>query len=139
MLPTSFVWREELPLTANGKFDRAALSRTSPFGDTADHQPLSPRNDTERVVAALVSELLEVGAVGIDEDFFLLGGHSLLGAQLLARLSELFGVELSLRALFDNPTVAGLADEVERALAADISLLSDAEAEQLLSELVGDN
>jgi len=139
MVPTSFVWREELPVTANGKFDRAALSRISPFGETAHHQPLSPRNDTERLVAALISELLEIEAVGIDEDFFLLGGHSLLGAQLLARLSELFGVELSLRALFDNATVAGLAEEVERAVVADISLLSDAEAEQLLSELVGDS
>ena len=75
-------------------------------------------------------------AVGIDEDFFLLlGGHSLLGAQLLARLADVFGVELSLRVMFDNPTVAGLAVEVERALVADISSLSDAEAEQLLSEL----
>ncbi len=91
------------------------------------------------MVAALVAELLGLEAVGIDEDFFLLGGHSLLGAQLHARLSDFFGVELSLQALFDNPTVAGLADEVERALVADISSLTDAEAERLLSELVVDD
>jgi acyl carrier protein len=85
----------------------------------------------------MVAELLEQDAVGIDEDFFLLlGGHSLLGAQLLARLADLFGVELSMRVMFDNPTVAGLAVEVERALVADISSLSDTEAEQQLSELV---
>jgi acyl carrier protein len=140
ILPASFIWQEKLPLTVNGKIDRAALSSIPlPVGAT-DHQPSLPRTMTERAVAALVAELLEVEAVGIDEDFFLiLGGHSLLGAQLLAHLSDLFGVELSLRVLFDNPTVAGLSGEVERALEADISSLSDAEAERQLSELVDDD
>jgi amino acid adenylation domain-containing protein len=140
MLPTSFIWHEGLPLTANGKIDRAALSSVPPPIGTTDHHPSSPRNVTERAVAVLVAELLEVDAVGSDEDFFLLlGGHSFLGAQLVARLSDVFGVELSLRVMFDNPTVAGLAGEVERALVADISSLSDAEAVQLLSELVDDD
>jgi amino acid adenylation domain-containing protein len=140
ILPASFIWQERLPLTVNGKIDRAALSSIPlPVGAT-DHQLSLPRTMTERAVAALVAELLEVEAVGIDEDFFLiLGGHSLLGAQLLAHLSDLFGVELSLRVLFDNPTVAGLSGEVERALEADISSLSDAEAERQLSELVDDD
>jgi amino acid adenylation domain-containing protein len=140
MLPASFIWQECLPFTANGKIDRAALSSVPlPVGST-DNQPSLPHNVTERAVAVLVAELLEAESVGIDEDFFLnLGGHSLLGAQLIARLSDLFGVELSLRVLFDNPTVAGLAGEVERALVADISSLSDEEAEQQLSELVDDD
>lgn len=138
MVPTSFVRRDELPLTANGKIDKAALS-AGPMERTADHEPSPPRNETERVVAALVAELLELEAVGADEDFFLLGGHSLLAAQLHAHLSDFFGVELSLQALFDNPTVAGLAEQVERAVVADISSLTDAEAEQLLSELVADD
>ena len=138
MVPASFVWRDQLPLTANGKIDKAALS-AAPIDGTADHEPSPPGNEAERAVAALVAELLGLEAVGIDEDFFLLGGHSLLAAQLHAHLSDFFGVELSLRALFDNPTVAGLADEVERAIVADISSLTDAEAEQLLSELVVDD
>ncbi len=138
MLPASFVWREQLPLTANGKIDKAALSAT-PIDGTADHEPSPPGNEAERAVAALVAELLGLEAVGTDEDFFLLGGHSLLAAQLHAHLSDFFGVELSLQALFDNPTVAGLADEVERAIVADISSLTDAEAEQLLRELVVDD
>jgi acyl carrier protein len=140
MLPASFIWQESLPFTANGKIDRAALSSVPlPVGST-DNQPSLPYNVTERAVAVLVAELLEVESVGIHEDFFLnLGGHSLLGAQLIARLSDLFGVELSLRGLFDNPTAAGLAGEVERALVADISSLSDEEAEQQLSELVDDD
>jgi amino acid adenylation domain-containing protein len=137
MLPTSFIWHESLPLTANGKIDRAALSSLPPPVGAIDHPLSPPRNATERAVANMVAELLEQDAVGIDEDFFLLlGGHSLLGAQLLARLADLFGVELSMRVMFDNPTVAGLAVEVERALVADISSLSDTEAEQQLSELV---
>lgn len=138
MVPTSFVWRDELPLTANGKIDRAALSAALVVR-TSDHPPAAPRTETERTVAAIAAELLELDAVGIDEDFFLIGGHSLLAAQLHARLSDFFGVELSLRALFDHPTVAGLADEVERAIVAEISSLTDAEAEQLLSELVVDD
>ena len=140
MLPASFIWLESLPLTANGKIDRAALSSVALPVGTTDHQPPLKRSVTECAIAVLVAELLEVESVGIDEDFFLvLGGHSLLGAQLIARLSDLFGVELSLRVLFDSPTVAGVAGEVERALVADISSLSDEEAEQQLSELVDDD
>jgi len=136
MLPTSYVWRDDLPLSASGKIDRDALS-ASLFDNSADRQPSPPRNETEQVVAELVADLLGVETLGIDENFFLLGGHSLMGAQLLARLSELFDVELSLRALFDHPTVIGLADEIEHALLADILTLSDDEAEGLLRELVG--
>jgi amino acid adenylation domain-containing protein len=138
MLPASFVWREQLPLTANGKVDKVALL-AAPTDGIASHEASPPRSETERVVGALVAELLGLGAVGTDEDFFLLGGHSLLGAQLHAHLSDFFGVELSLRALFDNPTVAGLAGEVERALVAEISSLTDADAVQLLGELVVDD
>lgn len=139
MMPTSFIWREGLPLTSNGKIDRAALSSIAP-PNRVPHQPSPPRNATERAIAVLAAELLDVESVGIDEDFFLLlGVHSLLGAQLVARLSDVFGVELSLRVIFENPTVAGLADEVERALVAEISSLSDAEAERLLSELIDDD
>ena len=135
MMPTSFIWREGLPLTSNGKIDRAALASIAP--PVPHHAAVAPANATERAVAVLAAELLEVESVGIDEDFFLLlGGHSLLGAQLVARLSDVFGVELSLRVIFENPTVARLAGEVERALVADISSLSDAEAERLLSELI---
>ena len=140
MMPTSFIWREGLPLTSNGKIDRAALSSMAPPICTPRHRLSPPRNVTERAIAVLAAELLDVELVGIDEDFFLLlGVHSLLGAQLVARLSDVFGVELSLRVIFENPTVAGLAGEVERALVADISLLSDAEAERLLSELLDDD
>jgi acyl carrier protein len=140
MLPASFIWQESLPYTSNGKIDRAALSLVPLPVDTTDTQPSAKGSPTEHAIAILAAELLEVESVGIDEDFFLvLGGHSLLGTQLIARLSDRFGVELSLHVLFDNPTAAGLAGEVERALVADISSLSDAEAERQLSELFEDD
>ena len=69
-------------------------------------------------IAAVVAELLEVDEVGADQNFFLLGGHSMLGAQLIVRLEDLFGVEISLRYLFDHPTPAAIAAEVERQIAA---------------------
>jgi amino acid adenylation domain-containing protein len=141
MLPASLIWQESLPFTANGKIDRAALSSVPllPVGTTSKQLPVK-HTVTECAIAVLVAELLEVETVGMDEDFFLiLGGHSLLGAQLIARLSDLFGVELSLRVLFDHPTAGGLAREVERALVADISSLSDEEAERQLSEVADDD
>ena len=67
----------------------------------------------------MVAELLDVEEVGMDQNFFLLGGHSMLGAQLIVRLERLFGVEISLRYLFDHPTPAEIAAEVERQAAAD--------------------
>jgi hypothetical protein len=72
--------------------------------------------------------------VGADENFFMLGGHSMLGAQLIARIGERFDVDMSLRALFDNPTVAEMATEVERLLVADLQEMSDDDAARLLAE-----
>jgi acyl carrier protein len=66
----------------------------------------------------VVAELLDVEEVGLDENFFLLGGHSMLGAQLIVRLEDMFGVEISLRYLFDHPTPVAIAAEVERRTAA---------------------
>ena len=68
----------------------------------------------EDTVASIVAELLSVDQVGLNENFFLLGGHSMLGAQLIVRLEDLLGVEISLRYLFDHPTPAEIAEEVTR-------------------------
>jgi acyl carrier protein len=68
----------------------------------------------EQRVSEIVRSLLQLERIGIEENFFMLGGHSLLGAQLIARLGEVFGVELPLRKLFDAPTIRNLAAEIER-------------------------
>jgi acyl carrier protein len=80
-----------------------------------------------------VAGLLNVDQVSAEENFFLLGGHSLLAAQLLVRVHETFGVELSLRTLFDLPTVAGLSSAIEQRLLAGLEAMSEEEAERLLA------
>lgn len=134
MVPAAFVWLEELPLTPNGKVDRAALPAPVIANTAQPAQSAQPESELERVLAALVAELLELDRVGADENFFLLGGHSMLGAQLIARIGERFDVDMSLRALFDNPTVAEMATEVERLLVAELEAMTDDDAARLLAE-----
>jgi amino acid adenylation domain-containing protein len=133
MLPAAFVCLEELPMTPNGKVDRAALPAPSGVNTAQPAESAGPGNELERVLETIVAELLELDRVGVDEDFFMLGGHSLLGAQLLTRIGDCFGVTMSLRSLFDNPTVAGMAAEVERLIVADLEAMSDDDAARLLA------
>ncbi len=117
MLPVSFVWLEELPLTEHGKIDRAALT-ASQGAELLERPPITaPRTEIESVAEGIVADLLGLAAVSVDENFFLIGGHSLLGAQLIVRLEDEFGVELSLRTLFDKPTIEQLAVEIDRLMA----------------------
>jgi acyl carrier protein len=121
-------------MSGTDKVDRVALTELVAHRSRAAVGP-SARNELEEVLVSVVAELLGLETVGIEENFFLLGGHSLLGAQLIARIGDRFGVEVSLRALFDNPTVADIAAEVERLLVADLDQMSDQEAELLAGGL----
>ncbi|MGH9179320.1 MAG: amino acid adenylation domain-containing protein, partial [Acidimicrobiales bacterium] len=106
MVPTAIVVLDELPLTPSGKIDRRALA--APVAGRPDGHPAPARTGPEAELAAIWSAVLGVD-VGVDDDFFELGGHSLLAAQVVAQAREAFGRELPLRALFEAPTVAGLA------------------------------
>jgi amino acid adenylation domain-containing protein len=114
MLPAAFVRLEDFPLTPNGKFDRAALPAPGAMNTLQDDVSEGPRTGTEQRVAEILGELLGLEEIGLNDNFFMLGGHSLLGAQVIARLRDAFGVEMGLRTLFEAPTVAALSAEVER-------------------------
>ncbi|MBZ4423049.1 non-ribosomal peptide synthase/polyketide synthase, partial [Myxococcus sp. RHSTA-1-4] len=114
MVPSAFVVLEVMPLSANGKADRKALPAPAAPTRTA-REFVAPRNPTEELLAGLFSQLLNVSRVGVNDDFFALGGHSLMATQLASRLRRTFGVELPLRELFEAPTVAALALRVEAA------------------------
>jgi NRPS condensation-like uncharacterized protein/acyl carrier protein len=113
MVPSTFVTLNALPLTPNGKLDRRALASHLAKIPTSGAEPRDLRTPVEEIVAGLWSEVLRLPQVAPDDSFFQLGGHSLTGAQVISRLRQVFGVDLPLRVLFEAPTVAGMAAEIE--------------------------
>jgi amino acid adenylation domain-containing protein len=114
MIPSALIRLDKLPLTANGKLDLDALPEATAENTIFRDAYQAPRTTVEEQVSVLLMELLEVDRIGIHDNFFHLGGHSLLGAQVIARVREVFDIELSLRSIFDHPTVEGISAEIER-------------------------
>jgi amino acid adenylation domain-containing protein len=112
LVPGAFVQLESIPLTPNGKVDRRALPAPQADGDAF----VAPRTPTEEVLAGIWAELLGVERVGAEDDFFALGGHSLVATQVISRVRQAFGVELPLRDLFEAPRMGAFADRVDAAV-----------------------
>jgi amino acid adenylation domain-containing protein len=117
MVPSAFVVLDELPLTPNGKVDKRALPSPDPSDLTRSGETafLPARNPIEEVLVGIWAQVLGLERISAEDDFFALGGHSLLATQVISRVREALRVELPLRALFEAPTVAGLARKISAA------------------------
>ncbi len=113
-IPNGFVSLETLPLTPNGKINRAALAQLALETPVEKQDLTPPRTATEEILVNTFADVLELPGIGIDDDFFASGGHSLLAMRVVSRLRSSFGLELSVRALFESPTAAQLASEIEQ-------------------------
>jgi len=105
----------EMPLLPSGKLDRRALPEPATGGATVPRAYILPRNEIERQLATIWSELLDVKEFSVTDNFFDLGGNSLLGMQVLARIRKAFQVEVSIRSLFDRPSIDALGKAVKEA------------------------
>jgi acyl-CoA synthetase (AMP-forming)/AMP-acid ligase II/acyl carrier protein len=133
MVPAVFVQIDDLPLTQNGKLDRAALPAPTAENTLRDEEFIAPRTPIEERLAVMLSSLLGLEQVGVTDNFFMLGGHSLLGTQLISHIRGAFGVELALRTLFDAPTIEELSAEIERLVMARVESMSEEEVQRLLA------
>ncbi|HEX7335318.1 MAG TPA: condensation domain-containing protein, partial [Pyrinomonadaceae bacterium] len=113
MAPSAFVMLEQLPLSANGKLDKRLLPAPDMQAETDVHFE-APRTPIEEILAGIWTRVLGIERVGIFDNFFELGGHSLLATQVLSGIKDAFQIEISVRALFEEPTVAALAREIEQ-------------------------
>ena len=117
MVPAFFMTLDQLPLLSNGKVDRRQLlelaQQASPQQDAEEY--VAPRTATEEALVAVWSEVLGRGTIGANENFFNAGGHSLLAAKVVSRIRDTLGIEIPLRAVFELPTIAQLAEHVESA------------------------
>ena len=147
MIPAAFVWLEKLPLTAHGKVDRKQLPAPEQGRPESIARYVAPSTPTEKVLAGMWAEVLGVKRVGVNDNFFELGGHSLLATRIIARVNQVFQVELPMHWLLEMPTVTELAiallesqalrsvssEEAARVLA-ELEQLSDEEAEAMLAD-----
>jgi amino acid adenylation domain-containing protein len=133
MVPSVFVKVPAIPLTRNGKVDRVALPEPNAENTLRDEEFIRPRTSVEQRLAKTLCALLNLNEVSVNDNFFLLGGHSLLGTQLIVTIRSTFGVDLPLRTLFDAPTIAELSAEIEHQIIAKVENMSEEEALRLLA------
>ena len=140
MIPSAFVFLESFPLTPNGKLNRAALPAPEQTRPELRKVFVAPRTASEKEIAEIWASVLKIEQVGIHDDFFELGGHSLLATQVVARVRKAFQFDIPLRSIFESPTIAKLAERIDRETEAEMSelltaleALSDEEALKVLA------
>jgi amino acid adenylation domain-containing protein/non-ribosomal peptide synthase protein (TIGR01720 family) len=143
MIPSTFVMLDEMPLSANGKLDRKRLPAPN-LGEQISKQYVAPRNETEQILAEIWQDVLGIEQVGITDDFFDLGGHSLVAIQIRSRIQICFDLDFPVKNIFEKSTIEVLANEVVRLqinqhdknlldeLLKELDQLSDEDAKQLL-------
>jgi acyl carrier protein len=134
MIPSAFVMLDSLPLTPNGKVDRRALLPPDIARPSFVHAYIAPESPVEQALAEIWKEVLSVDRISIHDNFFDLGGHSLLGVQLTSRVRKTFNIELSVRQIFEMATIASLARFIEDVLISEVEALTDEETKRRLSE-----
>ncbi|QIR40544.1 amino acid adenylation domain-containing protein [Tolypothrix sp. PCC 7910] len=137
MLPSAVVLLKEFPLSPNGKVDKKALPAPEQISSDLIGEFVAPRTPVEEMLTQMWEQVLKVEKVSIYDNFFELGGHSLLTTQLLAKVKEAFNLDISLRSLLENPTVAGLAENIDQVCQAKIeSPILDIKAETVLDQTI---
>lgn len=139
MVPSRFVFLDSLPLTPNGKVDRRALPAPDLNRPDLDQDFVAPESPVEKVIAAIWAETLKLSGVGIHDNFFDLGGNSLLAIKIISQLRNNFSVDLPVRILFDEPTIAHLANRLENLTKAAGSSTRNASYSHLLELSSGPN
>ena len=132
MIPSAFVILDAMPLTPNGKIDRRALPKPGNLRPSLDNPYVAPQTPVERHLAQIWAEVLSLEKVGIHDNFFALGGHSLAAARVVSRVITTFQIELPIKALFDSPTVADMAMAI---LANETNTASEHHLDRMLSEV----
>ena len=113
MVPAAFEFLERFPVTPSGKVDRKALESRTPNSGATRKPGIAPRTNTEREIAQTWEKFLKIAAIGISDDFFELGAHSLMVVQVIHELNSSFGFRIGIPESFENPTVEKLAAIIE--------------------------
>ncbi|HAX77734.1 MAG TPA: hypothetical protein DCY88_18325 [Cyanobacteria bacterium UBA11372] len=135
MVPSAFIVLESFPLTPNGKINRRALPAPDLSRLRGDSTVVPPRTPTEEILASFWREVLKVEPISIHDNFFELGGHSLLATQVVSRISQAFEMEVSIRCLFEAPTIVELSDRIESFLWAKSAQITSTTSDLELGEL----
>jgi acyl carrier protein len=138
MVPALFVRIDSIPLNASGKIERSALPAPSEQNILRDNDYVAARNSNEQAVISILAKLLDLKQLSANDNFFMMGGNSLLGAQVIAKVRDRFGVELSLLSLFDHPTASELSAEIDRLFIIRLSEMSEEEATRLVASVSTD-